>query len=324
MKDFSLTKLPKLERYILSGTVIALAIAVVYISLLYTITPPNQPGQTLGTAQVIKSWNFDGSSTEGWRGRNTGAVSARNGALNITASPSKIGPLIYNLQVNTKMPYQIKYAAINLSFQNKSQSYNRIVTYPVFTLNFYYKNQNSNSWSKPIPLNGRISSSFREFRVKLPNISPSTIESLRIDFVNGITPGDTILIYSIKLLNENSVLPTRYPIPTKYYPPVTPNPTCTVPPPCYYGITDSSGNTVYCLPKILGEWCPVKPTPGVCVPYPPNCITWQNGKAIMTCQFIQAQNWCPLPTCRPRPACLDAKPISCMIAETPDMCPPNR
>jgi hypothetical protein len=29
----------------------------------------------------------------------------------------------------------------------------------------------------------------------------------------------------------------------------------------------------------------------------------------------------PTPTCRPRPACLDAKP-RCMIAQTSDMCPP--
>ena len=30
----------------------------------------------------------------------------------------------------------------------------------------------------------------------------------------------------------------------------------------------------------------------------------------------------PTPTCRPRPACLDATP-RCMIAETSDMCPPK-
>lgn len=30
----------------------------------------------------------------------------------------------------------------------------------------------------------------------------------------------------------------------------------------------------------------------------------------------------PIPTCRPRPPCLDAKP-RCLISETSDMCPPN-
>lgn len=30
----------------------------------------------------------------------------------------------------------------------------------------------------------------------------------------------------------------------------------------------------------------------------------------------------PIQTCRPRPACLDAKPVICLIVETDDMCPP--
>ncbi len=39
-------------------------------------------------------------------------------------------------------------------------------------------------------------------------------------------------------------------------------------------------------------------------------------------QEINMQKPVPTPTCRPRPACLDAKP-RCMIAETSDMCPPK-
>src|SRR3989338_5757216 len=40
---------------------------------------------------------------------------------------------------------------------------------------------------------------------------------------------------------------------------------------------------------------------------------------LSTFKFIEIT---PSPTCRPRPACLDAKPITCLITVTADMCPP--
>ena len=104
---------------------------------------------------------------------------------------------------------------------------------------------------------------------------------------------------------------------------------CDPQPPCAKGIVQADGSKIYCLPGNK-NWCPnpsiYPPKPKItnrqCKPYPKGCIFWQNGKPSLKCRFIRAENWCP-PTCRPRPACLDQKPVTCKIMETPDMCPPR-
>jgi len=63
----------------------------------------------------------------------------------------------------------------------------------------------------------------------------------------------------------------------------------------------------------------LSPTPP-CEVIPLNCLSWNNGVATNTCPSGEIR-LCPLPTCRPRPACLDGNP-PCLLPETPDMCPP--
>lgn len=60
----------------------------------------------------------------------------------------------------------------------------------------------------------------------------------------------------------------------------------------------------------------------------PGHLGWEKEKGIRTFdqilstfKFLEVAT--PRPTCKPRPACLDATP-RCMIAETSDMCPPNQ
>ena len=218
--------------------------------------------------------------------------------------------------------------------------------YQTFEFNLYYKKLASSSWSGPIPLTGKISPNFQEFFFKFPETGLLTLEALKIEFTKGVSQRDIVKIDSITLKNEKPLLPTAAPTNyriTRTPTPFRPSPTkmvCVTPPPCYYGIKDPAGNTVYCLPAYPDHWCPrptptwysrptltpypTKPWPSVyptCVPYPDNCITWINGRATMTCQFIRAENWCPLPTCIPRPRCLDTEP-RCLIPETENMCPP--
>ncbi len=44
---------------------------------------------------------------------------------------------------------------------------------------------------------------------------------------------------------------------------------------------------------------------------------------LSTFKFVEPATLTPRPTCKPRPACLDATP-RCLIPETSDMCPPNQ
>ena len=330
--------------------------------------------------------------------------------------------------------------------------------YPYFTFNLFIKKFADTKWSGPLPITGRINSNFRDFTVKLPVFNPLIIEAIKIEFKNGISVNDVIMIDSIKLLNEKLIIPTKTPFPTKYIPacgqscsgpdficaqglkclpnPVSPadstssglieqqsadestgaggmpaprytcqNPvcpdsndcrcditktpppssvptkpadiTCFPPPPCAFGVKDDSGQTLYCDPMPGIVWCPwptpvvsciprppcadgiksddgnyflyclpmqnnvwyPKPTSGpppepstppppptitpstVCKPLPYDCIVWKDNKAENICRFLVAENWCPLPTCIPRPACLDSEP-RCLLPEIPGMCPP--
>lgn len=209
--------------------------------------------------------------------------------------------------------------------------------FPTFLFNVYYKKLETSAWKGPIPVSGKISPDFQEFYAKFPESGQITVEALKIEFKRGLVLNDLIQFDQIAIMQENaptvSIYPTANtsPRPTLFRNSPTPF-VCITPPPCYYGTQNSDGTVAYCLPPYPNAWCPIrttttplptKPYPTAnpsCVPYPDNCITWVNGRATMTCQFLVAQNWCPLPTCTPRPACLDATP-ACLIPETPDMCP---
>lgn len=110
--------------------------------------------------------------------------------------------------------------------------------------------------------------------------------------------------------------PTRNPSPTM---------SCRPPPPCLYGEIKADGSVVYCTPEVNTVYCQPTPNP-TCAPLPNTCIKWENGVAKLICRSFLTQTgsylpWCPLPTCRPRPACLDDPQHKCLLPETPDMCP---
>ena len=63
----------------------------------------------------------------------------------------------------------------------------------------------------------------------------------------------------------------------------------------------------------------LSPTPP-CEVIPLTCLSWNNGVATNTCPSGEMVR-CPLPTCRPRPACMNQEP-PCLLPETADMCPP--
>ena len=116
------------------------------------------------------------------------------------------------------------------------------------------------------------------------------------------------------------------PMPPYPWCPVSPTPipaTCKLPPACLYGEIKADGTVSYCTPEANTVYCQPTPSQG-CAPIPASCISWENGTAKLICQsYLQNQSflpWCPMPTCRPRPACLDQDP-RCLLPETPDMCP---
>ncbi|KKS97690.1 MAG: metallophosphoesterase [Candidatus Gottesmanbacteria bacterium GW2011_GWA2_43_14] len=100
-----------------------------------------------------------------------------------------------------------------------------------------------------------------------------------------------------------------------------PLPTCVPPPPCIYGEIQENGSVLYCDPMPLTSYCRPTPNP-TCSPIPDSCIKWENGVPTLICESaMNLLPWCPLPSCTPRPACLDTEP-KCLLPETPDMCPP--
>jgi hypothetical protein len=155
--------------------------------------------------------------------------------------------------------------------------------------------------SKPLALRGVVDGRFHDYTLKFPEIGPIIVDRLNIQFVRGVSPGDTIQIDWVRLLS-NRARPTSAPTP---------------PPGCFY-------QQVECV-KAPCEPVLVCPTPTgrdrVPSPTPPHGCYYQNVQCIQApCNPILI---CPTPTCRPRPPRLDAEP-RCLLPETEDMCPPTK
>ena len=274
MPSFSVHKLPKLEKYLMCGSLIAVFAAILYISFVYTITPAgpiNQLGLTTASSQIVKSWNFN-ESQEGWRGYNTSFLQSKNGILYVKPGQYPANSNIQNREVQAYLPLPLKYLSFNMAIQKNTVNTSSANSY--FTFYIYYKKQGSDSWFGPRTLYGKVSPLFSEYITRIPVLNPLTIRELKVVFAKGITAGDTVQFDSIRIINQPQPTvtpvnylykpsPTRYyyPSPTRYYYP-TPTPavrinypSCYPPPPCYYGVRNPAGDMYYCLPAYEGQWC---------------------------------------------------------------------
>lgn len=217
---------------------------------------------------------------------------------------------------------------------------------PFFTFNLHIKTINSPYWSVALPITGKVSPDFREYTIRLPVFNPLTIEAIKIEFKNGISRGDIILIDSMSLLNEKLVFPTKSPTPT----PSTIagcNELCGAGVQCAQGLECGSfimtettpsadlqataeSNVMPPIPSVCrNPKCPddstcscgteITPTftPPPCIP-PPACawggITDEFGNRLY-CDPIVGTTWCSIPSvtivpepCIPRPPCADGIP----------------
>ena len=144
--------------------------------------------------RIIRQWNFNGKTTEGWILGGFSNTRVANGVLRAVYGNPKQSAALQNTNVGVSLPYGPKYIRMRMGI-NSGGAQNQVNV----AISYALQGKNTVTGLQPfsvIPDNTR-----REYSVTLPDISAATIKSIMISFT-GLKSGNQLEVDWVRLVSK--------------------------------------------------------------------------------------------------------------------------
>lgn len=133
--------------------------------------------------QVFKTWDFAGTTTEGWQKTNLSTGNVKDDYMFTTVVSSSKNSILQNDVVFTELPLGAKKIKLNFKVGDPTSKVPATPSGKPFTAEIRYMFKGTSSWKGPLNINGVVNSEFTDYEVTLPEQEKINISKLQILFL---------------------------------------------------------------------------------------------------------------------------------------------
>lgn len=188
-----------------TGLVLAVAFGLIALAVTYSaaLRSTEQRSRAAEGLTLVKQWEFNGTTTEGWNVVGFANTRVADGFLRAVFGKPKQEAFLQNSNVGANLPFGTKYFRLRLAISKGS-------TKNLVTGTVTYELEGNKTRTRPLTFSINPDGTLRYYSLTLPEIAATSVTGLKVSF-SGIKPGSQLEVDFMRLFGT---MPKPTPIPT--------------------------------------------------------------------------------------------------------------